>query len=249
VGDVFTRLGGQVVQALDHAAGHPDEIKNSNSNPFKVYHRVVSTVGHAIDEIPLPDTVRAAITAPLKLVDASVGQIESTTGLAFDLGVDVWNDSKAVGQMVGLGVKHGELSIDDVKKVSRRLKDNYGIPAPEALRGAHRLVRKVKVDANALVSGIQGDHYELLENLYDSTKHHLTRNALYEGGQHTFPPHGNTLVGHTRSVLDSSLGSRSVYEPYLPFNVKDKLASGAMGHKKYSRKILDQFTSLVESGL
>lgn len=226
-----------------------DDIYNSNFNPFNLYEKGRDAIQNAVQEIPI-STVRNAVNSAMKVVDTPIMTAKSALDGVVQAGSSVLEDADSVMKMTGLGYQENNMDIEHGKRLATRLMDNYGYSAEHAQGEARRMLESGEEMAHQHLSrftnmGMQ--HFEGLKELYDSANHGLKSSALYEGGQHTFPPHGNTLVGTLRSTLDSAFGSRAVYEPYLESRVLDRTSEAAKTYidTQDQRSRMQQLSDLV----
>jgi hypothetical protein len=195
---------------------------NKGFGSLKKIGEVAQKVTGFVDEVGGGEFMRESVPGYTLLEEA--GPIAEQAGslgagIVNDQLQTVWDDSKRVAGLVGLGPSEDQPDLAHHDRARHRLGHAHGLKESEARTASRHTDRTSRTVYNA----IQDTHHHDLNDLRSDRRSELLRNPLYEGGQHTFPRHGNTLVGDTRSPLDSSYGSRSIYEPYTPYNMFDKL--------------------------
>jgi hypothetical protein len=187
----------------------------------KYWNEMKSDVQNVIGEIPF-DSIRNPLEDAVGTFFGVTDQASNAADKYLDRGREMLNrfdDADWMMKATGLGYERASIDVEHGKRLARRLMDDYGYDYDEARLKAFHFLSTNEERAHKHLqkySNLASEHYQHFADLYDSATHAMKENPFYQGGQHTYPPHGNTLVGNTRSNLDSAFGARSVYLPYLP---------------------------------
>lgn len=191
---------------------------------------IVGDVKSAIEESELPESEKRDFIGK---VDKGAEAIEKV-GEYTDKAESVLDDAEAVA----LFMQSGTIEQSDMIRMVNYLAERRGYDKDKArsiVQFAYKHGGKYKQQLLEIVSnpsGLAPANYSMIEPLHDSANHDLKKNPYYEGGLHTFPPHGNVFgVGH-RSTLDSAYGSRNVFANELKDEVHDTEADSSKHYIK-----------------
>lgn len=189
----------------------------------------IAHVGHVVtdlvDQTGFGDFARAVIPG-YSLVDGVLDVADKGYeygNRTLEVGRQVWDDSQWVASKLGVGSADYQSDISFNDRITRGLMYTQGYNEMDARSAMQDYQRRGMQTVQDYGRRIYNSHVDAMGDAYSSVNHYLTTNPLYEGGQHTYPTTGNTLVGNYRSALDSAYGARSVYQPYLDYNLGDKM--------------------------
>lgn len=211
----------------------------------------LGTIGHighqvteVIDEVGLGDFARSVVPG-YGLIDKGLDVVDNLYekgNRALEFGEQMYDNSQWLSNRLGIGAEdyRSDLSFNDRIVRGLQVANNYSEEDARSMMLNYR--NKAMNSLRDTGVRLYNDHVGHLTSLQNDAKAYLLQNPLFEGGMHTYPTTGQTLVQGLSSALDGYAGARGIYEPNLPYNMFDKFSSGVQSYGQSMMASLRQAT-------
>jgi hypothetical protein len=193
-------------------------------------------IEHVLDETPF-EGLTSSIQKPITMAGQGLDKLSAYTTKQMKAGIkaeygELFEDAEAVAALLGLHKNKDKRAA--LNRVSTRAANHFGVDPDMTLR-ASSLVGNVAENQHLWAGDIEIDHEKVWKGFSELVDPTNKQNPLFEGGMHSYPATGNTLVGDGRSAYDSAPGSRSIYDQralYNPRSAAPKTYDYSSLHKK-----------------